>query len=120
MFDADFVLEHMIHEGGVLKLEVGELEAGDDVVADEDFACLGWFLLDGVFKVVIAVFFIGGDVEEILEGGFVGLGWDDFNGWIFVLQELEDFLVCSEKVEGSLGGRNDEFDLDWGGKALNF
>ncbi len=61
--DVDFVLEHMIHELGVLKLEVGELEVGDHGVADKDFPGIIWFLLDRVVKLIVVVFFVGWELD---------------------------------------------------------
>jgi hypothetical protein len=50
-----------------LELEVQEFEVGEQGVTDKNFASFSWFFLDGVFKVIVAGFFIGWGFLEVLE-----------------------------------------------------
>ena len=62
-------------------------------MADKNLSCFGWFFLDGMVDFLIVSFVVCRELIHIFGGGFGILGGNDFEGWILVFQELEDFMM---------------------------
>ena len=56
------MLVYVLHEFGVLKLEVGELEVGEQEVTDRDLSGFSWLFLDSsMVKMLVVSFSLAGN-----------------------------------------------------------
>ena len=83
-----------------------------------DFSRLGWLFVHCVIKKFVVGLFVGWECQEIRKLGYAFLGWDDFQGRILVLHDLEDLLVCFVELESVLRRWNLKLDFDGRNETL--